>query len=408
MRCYEMIYFSNNRTVRFDDLRQAVNEDGKSVYDENLLQKIESGDFNCLNNIDLEYRNNKYYMEPLLYAVKNSEYSTYEIYKYYGESLQKSDMNIATEIVIEEPEVIEDTAISKEENIILHLIKYNPEVILYISNELKSDGEFIEEICKTGNKEAIMYAVKECNISTVLQDNPELASNPVFMKEAIREDANALKYADENLKNDYKFIREVSKSNREVINYVVEHTKEFGKEAIEGAKDSLEEKLLTETKKEVEVGRAKLETEKDKLTPEQINRKERDLNSISRMIKRFEEAETPEKKGRYAHVILVTTGMEQYQNMDEDFREELVKYEKLYIAFKEKSKSKEIQKDNKEITDVENRDNFIITPAQIEEKTEETRTSEINKETYEIREEYVRQTEEKEVEENDRGTIEEK
>ena len=155
----------------------------------------------------------------------------YGMNKYYGEELQKSDLTIAGEIVINEPEVLEDTVITDNAALVIHFARINPEIVLYISEDLKNDGEFIEELLETGNKEAISYAIKECDISAVLQDNPELASNPEFMKEAIKEDANALKYVDENFKNDYKFMKEVSKENKEVIHYVVGHTQEFGKEA---------------------------------------------------------------------------------------------------------------------------------------------------------------------------------
>lgn len=421
------MYFENNRVVNFENLEQLIDEDGNRVYSERLLQGIQGGNFNVLYEIDIADRNNRYFMEPLLFAVKNSEFSTYEVFKYYGEELQKNDMTIATEIVLNEPDVIEDTAISDNETAILYLAKINPEVILYMSDDLKNDGEFIEELCKTGDREIINYAVNECNISEVIADNPSLATNALFMSEAIKEDANALQYADESLRNDYKFIRKVSKDNKEVIDYVAEHTESFGKEALNGAKDSLEEKLLTETKKEVEAGRAKLEEEKDALTPEQARRKERDLNGIDKMLKKFEEAETPEKKGRIAHFLLVTAGMERYKNMDEypngvahekmdpEFRKELEKYEKLYLAAKEKEKSNpevtheqtETKDETKVATEQEVKEKVTITPEQIEGRTTDARISEINGETQAIREEYIRETKEVERDDNDRGTIEE-
>lgn len=356
-----MGYFIDSKLVNLEDLRKAVHEDGKRIYSEELVQGIENGDLNCLYNIDAAERNNKFFMEPLLYAVKyNSKLASYEVYKYLGEELQK-DLEIAEEVAINEPEIIDGTAVSNDDTIMLHLANINPEVILYISDELKNDGEFIEELCKTGNKEAIRYAARECNISEVLADNPELAKDSEFMTEAIKE-------------------------NKEAIDYVVEHTEEFGIDVLNTAKDSLEEKLLTEAKKEVEDGRANLETEKDKLTPEQIKRKERDLNSIDRMLKKFEEAETPEKKGRIAHIILATTGMEQYQNMDKysngvvhekmdpEFRKELEKYEKLYLAAKEREREEEKKDENK------------TEPKDIESASDGIKLSKINNEAGAIRE----------------------
>ena len=64
-----MGYFIDNQMIKFDNLRQAVDNEGKRIYSEELLQKIENGDFFCLNNLDLLDRNNRHFMEPLLYAV---------------------------------------------------------------------------------------------------------------------------------------------------------------------------------------------------------------------------------------------------------------------------------------------------------------------------------------------------
>ena len=247
-----MRYFEDSRIVSIQDLYTIVNDEGKRIYSDNLLQKIQSGDFNCLNEIDFEDRNNRYFMEPLLFAVKNSEFGTYEVFKYYGEELQQQDLTIPTEIVINEPDVLEDTAITDNPTLVLYFAKINPEIILYISEDLINDGEFIEELCKVGDREAIMYAIKACDIQEVLQDNPDLASNPAFMKEAVREDASLLKYADESLKNSYEFIKETSMENRDVIDYVVKHTEEFGKDALKGARDSLEEHFIADATKDVE------------------------------------------------------------------------------------------------------------------------------------------------------------
>ena len=71
-------------------------------------------------------------MEPLLFAVKNSEFSTYEVYKYYGEELQKRDLTIATEIVTSEPDVLENTVITDNSALVLYFAKINPEIICEI------------------------------------------------------------------------------------------------------------------------------------------------------------------------------------------------------------------------------------------------------------------------------------
>ena len=178
---------------------------------------MQGGNLNYLYEIDAEKRNNKYFMEPLLYAVKhNSGLSSYEVYKYYGEELQKSDLEIATEIVINEPDVFKDTAIADDPQLVLYLAQINPKVVLYMSEDLKKNGHFIAELCETGNREAIAYAAKECDISAVLKDNPELANNPEFIKEAC-------------------------KADDKVIDYVAKHTYEFGTEALAATQEVLRE-----------------------------------------------------------------------------------------------------------------------------------------------------------------------
>lgn len=393
-----MVYFEDSRLVNFEDLKQVVDEEGKRIYSENLISKLQSGDLNALNEVDLSNRNNKYFMEPLLYAVKNSELSTYEVFKYYGEELQKSDLTIATEIVINEPDVMEDTAITDNPTLVLHFAKINPEIILYISEDLKNDGEFIEELCETGNKEAIIYAVRECNVSTVIQDNPDLASNPVFMKEAIKEDANALEHADVSLKNNYEFIKSAAKENEEVIDYVAEHTNEFGTEGLGAAKEVLVEntacRAIEEMKTElesVEAKKSEMETaedfNKDSEEYKAIKIRARQLNNSIRFIEKIRSGEIEQEKAvRRLNSIC--------ENMSEDYRAELLKYIKMDDAVIEKQKAE--------------KDNLIVTPKEIEEKTANARISEINEATQGIREEYIKETKEKEVEvENvDRGTVE--
>lgn len=358
----ETIYFANNKTVRFDNLRQAIDKDGNRVYDENLLQELESGNFYYLNNIDLVDRNNRYFMEPLLYAVRNSEYGTYEIYRYYGEELQKMDLNIATEIVIEEPDVIEYTAISDKENIILHLVRYNPEVIIYMSEDLKSDGDFIEQLCETGNKEVIMLAARECNIADVLQDNPDLANNPEFMREVIKDDVTMLTNASEDLKDNHKFIKDICKENKEAINYVVDHTEEFGKEGLGAAKVVLAENT---TSKAIEGFKSELEElQKKKEKPQEENKdldtekarkeaaiKERQLKNSIKFLEKIKNGEVkPERAIRLINSLC--------DNLGEEYREEIMKYIKLDDAVIER------QKEEKE----KESEGYVIEPKDIEEK----------------------------------------
>ena len=370
----ETVYFSNSRTVIFEDLKKAITEDGKRLYSEELVQKIQSGDFNYLNDIDVLYRNNKNFMEPLLYAVRNSEFGTYEIYKYYGEDLQKEDLTIAAEIAINEPKVLEKTELTNNDTTVLYLIKYNPEIAIYISDDLKNDGEFIEKLCETGNKEAINYVVKDCNVSEVLADNPNLANNVNFMREAIKENANVLEITSEELKNNYKFMQEACMINKESINYVVEHTEEFGKDGLNAAKvvlvDNTTNKAEDEFKAELENLKNKEANLEEKENDEQPqNReeekkqaaiKERQLRNSIKFIEKIKNGEVNQERA----IRLINSIC---HNLGEEYREELTKYIKLDDAILEKQKE-------------EKTENSILEPKNIEEKVSTARLPEVEKE----------------------------
>ena len=373
-----MNYFENSREATLGGLSTIVNEDGKRVYSDRLLQSLSTGDFNCLNEVSLEDRNNRFFMEPLLFAVRNSEYGTYEIYKYYGEQLQKENLTIVTEIIVEEPDVIQDTSISDNAAIMIYLAQINPEVVMYMSEDLKNDGEFIEALCKTGDKDIIRYAASECNISEVLQDNPELANNPIFMGAAIKEDVTALAHVSEELKNNYDFIKEVAMENREVTDYVAEHTEEFGKDALKGARAAVETHFIKDATKDVKEAKQKLVEEKQKLeeqgkdekTSKEIEKKEKDLKSIEDMMRKFEE--TPEeKKPRRAHWYLqAIKDKPEYAY----YIKELEKYEKIYIAEKEKEEKEKAKALNQE----KQKGEYKISHDEIEKVAEESTPSKMN------------------------------
>lgn len=370
--------FIGNRTVTLDNLRQVVNEEGKRIYSEELLQKIEIGDFNCLNGLNLSDRNNRYFMEPLLFAVKNSRYSTYEVYKYYGRDLQKAELTIATEIVMNEPEVIEDTTIANEPSIVLYLVEYNPEIIMYISDDLKSDGEFIEELCEKGDQEVIKHIAKECNISEALEENPNLASNPDFMKEAIKNDTAALSYASSELKDNYEFMKEVS-NNDETIDYVIENIKDFGEKGLSGTRDALIEKSNDEAitgfeeeqkkvKKQIE---EKSEESSDNSELEELLKRDKQLQRHIHFFERIRNGEVdPVRAAKLIDKICV--------NLDENYRAEIKRILKVDEAIAEKQKANE-EKDGKK-ADGE------ITPEDIEKATDEARLPSVEKEITETKE----------------------
>ncbi len=420
-----MEYFENNRMVNFEDLAKVVNSDGKRVYPEGLLQEVKNGNFNCLYQINLADRNNEYFMEPLLYAVKN-ERGTYEVYKYYGEVIQE-DLGLAIEIAIDEPAVLQGTAISSNKEFMLDLVEINPKVIFYVSEDLKRDPEFREELAELRDS-GIDRCIK-------LQENPGLAKDPEFMREAIKEDPKMLEFASEELKNDYNFIREASKENYGVIEHIVSKKEDFGIEAIKGAKETSREITtedymaiideMSENSEDDRYRRVKAKVaergaddprairwitamvaQSDDISPENfkkvfdnailtMEKNQRELNAQgndSVTIDSMQELITPQILRK-----LEARAREQGLEVDEELEGKIAEYTEAFNSYREilnanKARARE--------------QGLRITPSQVEEKTEDARISEINESTQTIRDEYTKEMEEKEVENENKGTDE--
>lgn len=366
-----MRYFENARTVIFENLDNLIDKDGRRVYSEELLQNIKSGDFNYLNTIDSHYKNDIFFMEPLLYAVKNSEYNTYAIYKYYGEELQE-DINIAAEIVKEEPELIEGTSASNSEAFILEMAKVNPEVILYMSESLKENTEFAEQLCDLNNEDITMYVAKECTMPNAIIENPSLGENKSFMIEAAKEDPKVLEYASDEFKDDYKFMREVSK-NKETIDYVIEHIEDFGEKGLSGTKDALVEISSDEAICGFE--------EEQKNVKKQIEEKADDNTELEGLLKRDKQLQRhikffeKIKNGEVDSVRAAKLIDKICVNLDEKYKEEIKQVLKLDEAIIEKQKLNENKDIQEEKIGLEN----------IERKTESASLEGIKEETHSIR-----------------------
>ena len=429
-----MEYFENNRKVNFEDLAQLVDSDGKRVYSEHLLQELKNGNYNALNDLSISNRENRYFMEPLLYAMKNNpRCGTYIVFKYYGENLQE-DLGLLIEVVLDDPKIIEGTPISNNKEFMLDIIELKPSVLLYVSDTLKKDHEFIEELQELQDRGV--------DLCLQLEENPELRSDEKFMKEAIKQDAKLLEFASEELKNNYEFMKDVTKQNYKTVEYVIQNKNDFGLEGIKGAKETTREltvedymAIINELSESSEDNRYKRVKEKvaekgaddpravkwitamvaqqsDRISPE--NFKKVFDNAVLTMTKiqkdLTENGEMKISKENAYELIrpqilnnlreaAVSKGLEISQEQEKLFKE----YEEFHREYNERLREKKHQ----EIKKVEN-DDFEIKPQQIEERTKDARISEINGSTREIREEYTRQTEEKEVINDERGTNEER
>ena len=324
-----MGYFDDNRKVQFSDL------EASGRYSIEVMDAIKDIDtlYKLKNLLDEETKKEKDFMEPLMYAVKN-EKGTYAIYEYYDEILQ-NDEELAIEIIKEEPNLIENTPLSEQKEFILKVAEINPKVISHMSQDLKIDSQFTGELCNLENKEVTQYAAIECKMPDTVLENPELAANETFMKQAVLENVNSLEHASDELKNDYNFMKEISKSE-EVIDYVVEHTEQFGKEALTAAKETLVEVSSEKAKSGFE--------EESKKIQEQIAEKQEENESLEELLKRDKQLQRHInfferiQKGEVDPVRAAKLMDKLCKNMDPQYKQKISQLIGLDKAIDEKSK----------------------------------------------------------------------
>lgn len=222
--------FSNNRIITIKDLEES------GMYEQSLLKALTIGDFRELSALPIEKRADRDYMEPILFAVKN-ELNTFEVYKYYAENLQ-DNVELASEIVLTEPNLIDGTPISRNKQFIVENIEVSPELIRYMSPALKSDPNLIQKLSNIDNPEVKEEIAKNCEIALAIANNPKLSNDKDFMSSAMDKDVKFLEYASDDLKNDKEFLKEKSSQNEKVIDYVVDNIQEFGPEGIKGVRES--------------------------------------------------------------------------------------------------------------------------------------------------------------------------
>lgn len=222
--------FKNNRILRIKDLEES------GIYEQQLLEDLKKNDFRRLADLPIETRANIDYMEPLLFAVRN-DLNTFGVYKYYADNLQ-NNIKLAREIVKDEPDLIEGTIISRNKQFIIDNIEVNPQIIKYMSTDLKTDTNLIKKLSNTNNPEIKQEIAQNCEIALVIACKPYLSNDKEFMSVAIERDAQFLAYASDELRNDKQFLQETSSQNEEVIDYVVDNIQKFGLEGIKGVRES--------------------------------------------------------------------------------------------------------------------------------------------------------------------------
>ena len=228
--------FNDVKKLKIKDLEES------GFYNEKLLNELRIGNFTGLSELPIDTRADIEYMEPLLYAVKN-EIDTFKVYRYYAENLQ-NDVKLASEIIKSEPDLIEGTPISRNEQFIKDNARNKPQIIKYMDPQLKTNERFISEL-KSEKSSQIDTEIVSIGLTAEILTNPKLGNDKDFMSNAIRNDVTFLQYASEELRNDGEFLRQESLQNEDVIKYVAENAKEFGLKAIEGVRESSAEYIIS-------------------------------------------------------------------------------------------------------------------------------------------------------------------
>ena len=227
-----MVYSENTKDISIEELNKI------NTYSKDVINAIEKQDYSSLETL-LSYsdRENKDVMMPILYAVKN-KYNTYAIFSILGRNLQEN-IELALEVIKEEPELIKGTALSNNKDFILNCASINPEVLKYISPELEQDKEFIINLYRKNNKDITRYLQTNNSIDGLIMQDRSLLNDKLFMEAAIISNPEVLKYASVDLKNNKEFIENICRNNNGVIEYIVSHTNEFQKDGLETAKSVL-------------------------------------------------------------------------------------------------------------------------------------------------------------------------
>lgn len=341
---------NNTRNLKINDLEKS------GLYDKQLLNELRIGDFTSLSELPLDVRADIEYMEPLLYAVKN-ELDTFKVYKYYAESLQ-NDIRLASEIIKTEPDLIEGTPISRNEQFIKENARSKPQIIKYMDPQLKTNEQFISEL-KSEKNSQIDTEIASIGIAAQILNNPQLGNDKEFMSNAIRNDATFLEYASKELRNDSEFLRNESLQNEDIIKYVVDNTEKFGLKGIEGVRESSTEYILSNEEY--------LET---------IDNKSKEENKYKNAKEKMEEHINNGNKG--TAVLIMSALTAQNDNVNEEFVTRNINYATLTMeTFKQDlSESGEMKLDSEHVKQ-------LITPVVLDKllkKLEEQGIS-LNKET---------------------------
>lgn len=217
-----------------------------SKYPDDLIDELKSGNLAYLLRYSTKM-NSVDFMRDLIYAVKE-EHGTYDVFLYYSGPAVQQNEKIATEIFREAPELIQRTVLSGDREFIKKNLADCPGIVAYIDEDLKNDQKFRAEVASTGitiepsvTQEIVQDLVKSNAIREMLAEDSSLSSDPNFMLDAIKEDAEFLNNAASDLRENPNFMRIVSDKNEDVIGMVVQQIEDFNFDAIQAVRESSRE-----------------------------------------------------------------------------------------------------------------------------------------------------------------------
>lgn len=392
----------NNKDMTLEYLEKS------GMYTQELIESLKE---KKLYNIPVDRRGDSKFMEPILYAIKK-EFKTYEVFTFYSPSLQ-DNKDLALEILASHNEayLLEGTPLCNNMNFILDNAKTYPIIIKYMSDELKKDEEVIQGLIDLNNPLVLKETIQNCDISLVLENNPELSNSKEFMGLAIEKDVSFLMYASEQLRDDKEFLREKSAQNSELIDFAVNNMEYLGLEGIKGIRETSKEftiddcmTLLDEMSKTSDDGR--YEKVKNKVIEKGVNdpwvvryvtamaaQKEdldpsliKDVLNYSMLTMERTKRELTnegEKQVNIENVAqLITPGIlnrlvdnlkAQGVKIDEELQQRIDEYTEFYNDYHDKFVEQKIEKNNN------------ISRNEVNEATDETRISEIKGVKYTIK-----------------------
>ncbi len=220
-----------------------------SKYPDELIDELKSGNLAYLLRYSTKM-NSVDFMRDLIYAVKE-EHGTYDVFLYYSGPAVQQNEKIATEIFREAPELIQRTVLSGDREFIKKNLADCPGIVAYIDEDLKNDQKFRAEVAKAGitiepgiTQEIVQDIVKSNAIIEMLTEDSSLSSDPNFMLDAIKEDAEFLNNAASDLRENPNFMRIASAKNEDVIDMVVQQIEDFNFDAIQAVRESSRELTL--------------------------------------------------------------------------------------------------------------------------------------------------------------------